>query len=208
MLYSRLAPTGAVITIVPVAVLQSGCVAADAVGAAGPAGTGLTVTEPAIEIQPVVVFLTVTAYKPDATLLKVVEAWYVVPLILYSRLAPVGAVIKMVPVGTVQPGCTDTVAVGAAGNATGAAVTELLIILVHPPTVCVTVYVPAVVTVLGLPVPASLQVSVPVAPVAVMVELPQLFTTVNTGAAGTGNGAVFTELLTGLVQPPTVCVTV
>ena len=41
-----------------------------------------------------------------------------------------------------------------------------------------------------------------------MVELPQLFTTVNTGAAGTGSGAVVTELLTGLVQPPTVWVTV
>ena len=75
MLYSRLAPTGAVIIMVPVVVLQSGCNVTDAVGVAGPAGTGLTVTEPAIEIQPVVVFLTVTAYKPGATLLKVVEAW-------------------------------------------------------------------------------------------------------------------------------------
>ena len=67
---------------------------------------------------------------------------------------------------------------------------------------------PAVVTVLGLPAPASLHVSVPVAPVAVIVELPQLLTTVNTGAAGTGNGAVVTELLVRLVQPPVVCVAV
>lgn len=127
---------------------------------------------------------------------------------LYSRFAPKGAVIEIVPVGIVHPGCVNTVAAGVAGNATGTVVTELLFRLVQPPTVCVTAYVPAVVTVLGLPVPASLQVSVPVTPVAVMVELPQLFATDNTGAAGTGNGAVVTALLLVLEQPPVVCVTV
>lgn len=106
------------------------------------------------------------------------------------------------------PQLFTTVNTGATGTDNGAVVTELLTRLVQPPTVCVTVYVPAVVTVLGLPVPASLQVNVPVTPVAVIVELPQLSTTVNTGAAGTGNGAVVTELLTRLVQPPAVCVTV
>ena len=84
--------------------------------------------------------------------------------------------------------------------------TELLAALVHPPTVCVTVKVPAVVIVLGLPVPPSLHVSVAprVTAVAVIVELPQLFTTVKTGAVGIAVGAVVTELLAALVQPPTV----
>lgn len=64
------------------------------------------------------------------------------------------------------------------------------------------------VTVLGFPVPPSLQISVPVTPVAVSVEFPQLSATVKTGADGMGIGAVVTELLARLVQPPTVCVTV
>ena len=63
------------------------------------------------------------------------------------------------------------------------------------------------VTVLGLPVPASLQVSVPVTPVAVMVELPQLFITVNTGAAGKGFTVTVTSLVIGQL-PKVVLVTV
>ena len=53
---------------------------------------------------------------------------------------------------TAKVGAEDTV---------GLAVTELLDELVQPPTVCVTVNVPDI-TVRGLPVPASLQVSEPV----------------------------------------------
>ena len=34
---------------------------------------------------------------------------------LYKKLAPVGSVITIVPVGKVQVGCTVTLAVGAAG---------------------------------------------------------------------------------------------
>lgn len=44
----------------------------------------------------------------------------------------------------------------------GAEVTEVLAGLVHPFTVCVTVYVPDVVTTRGLPLPPSLHASVPV----------------------------------------------
>ena len=56
----------------------------------------------------------------------------------------------------------------------------------------------------GLPVPASLQVKVPVTPLAVNVELPQLFTTAKVGALGTGVGAAVTLLLALLVHEPTV----
>src|SRR4030095_12294834 len=73
--------------------------------------------------------------------------------------------------------------VGAGGAVSGAAVTELLATLVHVPIVCVTVYVP-VVTVLGLPVPPSLHARVPVTPLAVMTDDPQLFCIANVGAGG------------------------
>ena len=63
-------------------------------------------------------------------------------------------------------------------------------------------------TVRGLPVPASLQVKVPVKPLAVSVELPQLFTTAKVGAPGTAVGAAVTLLLFALIQPDTVCLTV
>ena len=127
---------------------------------------------------------------------------------LYSRFAPTGEVISIVPVGDAQVGCTVADAAGVAGKAFGAVVTKLLTRLPQLPFDCVTVNVPAFVTVLGLPVPPSLQVSVPVTPLAVIVELPQLLTTVSTGVAGTGKGAVVTALLATLGQMPTVCVTV
>ena len=63
---------------------------------------------------------------------------------------------------------------GAGGDAVGFAFTWLLAALVHPFTVCVAVKLPEV-TVLGLPVPPSLHVSVPVTPLAVITEEPQLF---------------------------------
>ena len=63
---------------------------------------------------------------------------------------------------------------GADGVEVGFAVTGLLAALVHPFTVCVAVRVPDV-TVLGLPVPPSLHVNVPVTPLAVITEEPQLF---------------------------------
>ena len=56
--------------------------------------------------------------------------------------------------------------------------------LVHPFTVCVTEYVPAVVTVIDEVLAPLLHNKEPVNDVAVNIELPQLFTTVTTGADG------------------------
>jgi hypothetical protein len=104
-----------------------------------------------------------------------------------------------------QLSTTDTV--GAAGIAFGAA-TPLPEGLVQPFNVCVTEYVPAVVTVIEDEVIASvLHNKEPVKDVAVNIELPQLFTTVTTGADGIACGAA-TPLPEGLVQPFNVCVTV
>ena len=44
------------------------------------------------------------------------DAWNAPPSILYSNAAPVGEETTIVPVGTVQVGCTVTEAVGAAGG--------------------------------------------------------------------------------------------
>ena len=60
----------------------------------------------------------------------------------------------------------------------------------------------------GFPVPPSLQVKVPVTPVAVIVDDPQLLMTLNTGALGIAFGFAVTELLLALVHPFDVCVTV
>lgn len=73
----------------------------------------------------------------------------------------------------------------ALGTCFGAGVTELLAGLGQPPTVCVAVSAVVDVTVRGLPLPPSLQVSVPVKLLAVTVALPQLFTTASVGAPGT-----------------------
>ena len=99
---------------------------------------------------------------------------------------------------------TDTT--GADGIAFGAA-TPLPEGLVHPFTVCVTVYVPAVVTVIDEVVAPLLHNKVPVKDVAVNVELPQLSTTDTVGADGIAFGAA-TPLREGLIQPFTVWVTV
>ena len=113
--------------------------------------------------------------------------------------------VKPLAVIVELPQLFTTAKVGAAGPV-GLAVTELLAGLTHEPTVCVTVKLPDV-TVRGLPVPASLQVNVPVKPLAVMVELVQLFTTAKVGAFDIVGLAV-TELLALLIQPATVCCTV
>ena len=49
MLYSKLAANGAVISMVPVGVVQVGCVVTAAVGAAGKVGTAFTVKNNAVE---------------------------------------------------------------------------------------------------------------------------------------------------------------
>ncbi len=60
MLYSKLAANGAVIMMVPVGVVQVGCMVTDAVGATGAVGKTFTVKLVAELVQPVAVFLTVT----------------------------------------------------------------------------------------------------------------------------------------------------
>ena len=104
--YSYCAPTGAVITIVPVGTAQVGCTVTLAVGIAGTAGTALTVrVELAVEIQVgEATSLAVTVWLPTATKAKVTLVWAVPPSSWYSYWAPVGAVITIVPVGTAHVG--------------------------------------------------------------------------------------------------------
>ncbi len=104
-----------------------------------------------------------------------------------------------------MPQLSTTVTTGADGIAFGAA-TPLPEGLVQPFTVCVTVYVPAVVTVIDEVIASVLHNKEPVNDVAVNVELPQLSTTDTMGADGRAFGAA-TPLREGLVQPFTVWVT-
>ena len=61
MLYSKVAPSGAVTTIVPVGNAHVGCKVALATGAAGAPGTGFTVNTPPVLVQVLSdVLLTVT----------------------------------------------------------------------------------------------------------------------------------------------------
>jgi hypothetical protein len=93
-----------------------------------------------------------------------------------------------------------TVTIGADGVAIGAATPEPGA-LMHPPTVCVTVYVPAVETVIDAVI-APVDHNKP-DPVALKTELPQLFAADTTGADGTINGAATPEP-EALVHPATV----
>ena len=124
-----------------------------------------------------------------------------VPLVT-DQVPPAVASVKagvVAPVHTVA----EPPVIGAA-VAFGAAMPEPAA-LVHPPTVVVTVYVPAAVTVIEEAVDPLLHKMVP--PVGIdKVELPQLFATVTTGVA-VEFGAAMPEPA-ALVHPPTVVVTV
>jgi hypothetical protein len=111
-----------------------------------------------------------------------------------------------VAVNTEFPQLLTTATVGTTTVPVGAAV-PLPAALVQPFTVCVIVYVVAVLTVIDAAVDPLLHNNVPVTPVAVNNELPQLFTTVTPGADGTNLGAA-TPVPAELVHPLTVCVTV
>ena len=114
--------------------------------------------------------------------------------------------VKPVAVNTELPQLSITVTPGVTGVAFGAAVApdnEL----VHPSTVCDTVYVPAVSTVMALVVSPVLHANDPVTPVAVNKELSQLLLTDISGADGVSLGAAV-ALASGLEQPFIVCVTV
>ena len=80
--------------------------------------------------------------------------------------------------------------------------------LVHPLTVCVTVYVPAVVTVMGFVVAPLLHNNDPVTPIAVSTELVQLSVTFTTGAATDEFNGAAVPLPAALMQLLTVWVTV
>ena len=95
-----------------------------------------------------------------------------------------------------------TITTGVAGIVKGAAKAEPAT-LVQPPEVCVTVYVPAFVTVIeDVVCPSGLHNNVPGA-VVESTEFPQLFVTVTTGVDGIANGAATPEPAE-LVQPPEV----
>jgi len=96
---------------------------------------------------------------------------------------------------------------GADGIGVGAAV-PLAAGLEQPSTVWVTVYVPAVVTVIELVVSPVLHNIDPVAPVAVSTELPQLFVTSTAGASTVEIKGAAVSLPSALVHPLIVCVTV
>ena len=114
--------------------------------------------------------------------------------------------VKDVAVNIELPQLFTTVTTGADGITFGAAI-PVPEGLVQPFTVCVTEYVPDVVTVMDEVVAPLLHNKEPVKDVAVNIELPQLSTTVTTGADGIAFGAV-TPLPEGLVHPFTDCVTV
>ena len=88
------------------------------------------------------------------------------------------------------------------------AATPLPGLLIHPFTDCVTVYVPAVATVIDAVVAPVLHNKDPVNDPAVNVELPQLSTTVTVGADTLAFNGAATPLPGLLVHPFTVCVTV
>jgi len=117
---------------------------------------------------------------------------------------------KFVPVAvnTELPQLLTTATAGAEGIVLGDA--DLLVAgLVHPVamSVCVALYDPAVVTVMDSVVSPVFHVKFPAEPDAVNNELSQSFITLTDGADGITLGAA-TPLPDGLVQPPTVCVTV
>ena len=96
-----------------------------------------------------------------------------------------------------------TLTEGAATEELSGAAVPLPAPLMHPFTVCVTVYTSAIVTVIGFVVAPLLHSNVPLTPVAVNTELPQLFVTLTEGVAGIVLGAVI-PLPAVLVHPFTV----
>ena len=117
----------------------------------------------------------------------------VVSLVDQSRFDPVA-------VNTDEPQLSTAETAGAEGNESGAAVPEPAE-LVHPLIVCVTVYVPGVVTVIDAVVSPVDQRSPE--PVVVNTDEPQLFATVTTGVDGGVPGTAF-KVEGKLVHPPIV----
>jgi hypothetical protein len=95
-----------------------------------------------------------------------------------------------------EPQLSSTDTVGADGVLFGAEV-PVPGELIHPLTVCVTVYVAAPDTVIDGDVAPVLHKSVPVYPVAVSVDVPQLSTTDTNGAGGAPGAALMFTLIDG-----------
>lgn len=93
--------------------------------------------------------------------------------------------VKPDAVNTELPQLLTTATDGVAGLASGAAI-PVPLALVHPFDVCVTVYVPAVVTVIEDVLAPLLHNNAPLKPDAVNKVLPQLLVTATEGAAGNG----------------------
>lgn len=110
-------------------------------------------------------------------------------------------------VNTELPQLLTTVTIGVCVAGVFGAAVALPNVPVHPLTVCVTVYIPAVVTVIDSVVSPVFHNSDPLVPDAVKTELPQLFRTETVGSNGMLFGAA-TAFAGALVQPFTVCVTV
>ena len=102
--------------IVPVGTAHVGCTVPATVGTEGAVGTASIVIAEPVDTQVVsLVSLTLTVYDPGTRLAKVVADCQVVPSILYSKVAPVGELTTIVPVGTAHVGCIVALATGAAG---------------------------------------------------------------------------------------------
>ena len=125
----------------------------------------------------------------------------VVAPVLHNKLP-----VNPLAVNTELPQLSVTSTAGASGITFGDAV-PLPAALVQPSIVCVTVYTPPVVTVMDALVSPVLHNKLPVNPLAVNTELPQLSVTPTAGAAGITFGDAV-PLPSALVQPSMVCVTV
>jgi hypothetical protein len=141
------------------------------VGAVGIA-TGADDPLPVGLVQPFTVCVTVYA----AVFVTVIEV--VVALLLHNN-----GPVKLPAVNTELPQLLTTDTAGAVGTAKGAD-DPLPVALIHPFSVCVTVYAAAFVTVMDVVVALLLHNNDPVKLPAVNTELPQLLTTDTVGAAG------------------------
>jgi phage tail protein X len=108
--------------------------------------------------------------------------------------------VKPEAVNSELPQLSVTVILGVGTAEFIGAATPLPVILVQPVIVCVTVYVPAVTTVIEAVVSPVLHNKDPVKPAAVNTELPQLLATDTAGAFGVVLG-VAVPLPALLVQP-------
>jgi hypothetical protein len=156
-------------------------------GAAGP-GAGLAIPDPVALVQPPTVCVTVYVPATETVIDEIVAPFD-------HKNEPLPLAVK-----TELPQLSVTVTIGVDGITIGAATPDPAE-LIQVPNVCVTVYVPAEVTVIDEEVAPVDQTKL--VPVALKTELPQLFVTYTIGADGTDNGAAIPDPAE-LTQPLTV----